>query len=255
MMLAIVVGIFLLNMLIVEISRVYTEVTKFGRFEFWTRRLAFMNEIACSFSWLFSCAKSHQFKKFFGCCCLPQYKTQRFDFSETSKWVYRDFDNSDYKRDERNFFFWYRYHTGKFAVKPNFWQRFRVFVSRAPYSHFFLPGETFERVMFCHQNKTLVRFVIFIFYPFILLFLVLRLTPGLLFGIFWPASVKMILFHGPLDENPTSDQNAKQTNEKVLKLEEEICDMRDKIDDINEKLSTVLRMLTSDCSGANQNDC
>ena len=227
---ALITGILLLNILIVEIGRIYTQVDKFGRFEFWTRRLAVVNEIACSFSWLIQCFRYFSHRYNFASWCRSE---ERFPFANTSTWVYQDLDNYARKSEvDRDFFFWYRFGNSKFAKAPKCCERWKVFVNRAPFGDCLFPGESFERALCCDRWKTLSRFAVFISYPFVLLLLLVRLLPGILFGIFLPLSVKKDFFYGPLEEAPTSDQNVKSTNEKVIQMETEIIEVHKKLGDL-----------------------
>ena len=251
---ALIFGIVLLNILIVEIGIIYMRVYKFGRFEFWRRRLMLMTEIAQSFPFDFGSLKTPAWINRFRC---KLEKKERFNLSSLSTWIYRDLDricNRD--EEEKKFFLWYKY--AAYSEAPTLFSRLKVFMKRASFREILLPGESFERVLWPGKpNKIIPRFIICLCYPLILIICVTLCLPGFVFGgLCWAPSVKMYFFHGPINEPASNDQNAKHMMEKILQLETKLCDVQNKLenlddvnkklenlDDVNKKLENILQLL------------
>jgi hypothetical protein len=73
---------------------------------------------------------------------------------------------------------------------------------------------------------------------------ILRVVVGFaFFAFFWPRSMKMFLFNGPVDEPLSSAQIAKDTQSKILHLESNVAEMHNELKKLEEVNLRILSLL------------
>jgi ankyrin repeat protein len=223
---ALVTGILLMNILIAEISNVYTDMREKGRLAFWSNRLSCVVEISHSFSGILRLEAKNLTKRPKDEKTLAQ---GRIIFSNISTWIYRELDKTT--EEEKIFFLWFL--RAKDVEKPNFISRMRVFLRRASIEDILFPGKAFERVV--SDNTLFSRVLLSISYPIIPFLLTIQFLLGCVsFGLLWPYWMKKMMFAAPIAEPNQINENViiAQYSTRVEELEKKVDSMENKLDRI-----------------------
>jgi len=221
---ALVIGIFLLNVLIAEIGNVYTSTRERGRIAFWKKRLAFITEISFSIS-DFECLNARE-------VITKNAEMDRIDFSKVPPNIFK---REDFTEEDICFFYWWR--QNKDVYRPSFSSRLRVFFRRAEISQILLPGLEFERVISGEREKVNrthgTRLFLFILFPIIPIVLTALFLLGFFsLGLFWPRWLKRYLFFGPLEKVSLLEDDVKDTKDKIDEMQSKIEDMQESLDSL-----------------------